>query len=122
MPPKKIALISDAWDPQVNGVVTTFKNIIPLLNKKNYVNIEFSTLKFFNIIQSDAIKRISIFSNKSSRQVALEISDNQITITTEDPENITSGNIVNIEGMQDITNNVINIHKNEKGYSSIKIL
>ena len=29
MPPKKIALISDAWDPQVNGVVTTFKNIIP---------------------------------------------------------------------------------------------
>ena len=39
MPPKKIALISDAWDPQVNGVVTTFKNIIPLLNKKGfYVN------------------------------------------------------------------------------------
>ena len=36
MPPKKIALISDAWDPQVNGVVTTFKNIIPLLNKKGF--------------------------------------------------------------------------------------
>ena len=35
MPPKKIALISDAWDPQVNGVVTTFKNIIPLLNLNN---------------------------------------------------------------------------------------
>ena len=30
--------------------------------------------------------------------------------------------ISHIEGMQDITNNVINIHKNEKGYSSIKIL
>ena len=40
---------------------------------------------------ADAIKRISIFSNKSSRQVALEISNNQITITTEDPENITTG-------------------------------
>ena len=30
--------------------------------------------------------------------------------------------ISHIESMQDITNNVINIHKNEKGYSSIKIL
>ena len=30
--------------------------------------------------------------------------------------------ISHIESMQDITNNVINITKNEKGYSSIKIL
>ena len=40
---------------------------------------------------SASIKRVSIFSNKSSRQVALNISENTITITTEDPENITSG-------------------------------
>ena len=31
---KKIALISDAWVPQVNGVVTTFQSIIPILEKK----------------------------------------------------------------------------------------
>jgi len=30
--------------------------------------------------------------------------------------------ISHIESMQDFTDNVINIHKNEKGYSSIKIL
>ena len=30
--------------------------------------------------------------------------------------------ISHIESMQDITNNVININKNEKGYSSIKIM
>ena len=30
--------------------------------------------------------------------------------------------ISHIESMQDITNNVINIHKNERGYSSIKVL
>ena len=30
--------------------------------------------------------------------------------------------ISHIESMQDFTNNVINITKNEKGYSSIKIL
>jgi len=40
---------------------------------------------------ADAIKRVSIFSNKASKQVALNISENNITISTEDPENITSG-------------------------------
>ena len=40
---------------------------------------------------TDAIKRISIFSNKASRQIALELSENRMTITTEDPENITTG-------------------------------
>ena len=39
----------------------------------------------------EAIKRVSIFSNKSSRQISLKISDNNIIISTEDPENITSG-------------------------------
>ena len=39
----------------------------------------------------EAIKRVSIFSNKSSKQVALNITENNLIITTEDPENITSG-------------------------------
>ena len=33
---KKIALISDAWVPQVNGVVTTFQSIIPILENKGF--------------------------------------------------------------------------------------
>ena len=40
---------------------------------------------------SDAIKRVSIFSNKASKQVALNISEKNMIISTEDPENITSG-------------------------------
>ena len=40
---------------------------------------------------TESIKRVSIFSNKASKQVALNISENNITISTEDPENITSG-------------------------------
>ena len=40
---------------------------------------------------AEAIKRVSIFSNKLSRQVALELSENSIIISTEDPENITTG-------------------------------
>ena len=42
-------------------------------------------------IFADAVKRVSIFSNKASRQIALELDGNQVTITTEDPENITTG-------------------------------
>jgi len=42
-------------------------------------------------IFTDAIKRVSIFSNKASKQVSLSISDNELLITTEDSENITSG-------------------------------
>ncbi len=42
-------------------------------------------------IFTEAVKRVSIFSNKASKQVALNISENNLIITTEDPENITSG-------------------------------
>ena len=60
-----------------------YEGVIPKENTK--------TLVINKEAFSDAIKRVSIFSNKSSRQVSLEISDNQITIKTEDPENITTG-------------------------------
>ena len=33
---KKIALVSDAWVPQVNGVVRTFQSIIPILENKGF--------------------------------------------------------------------------------------
>jgi len=60
-----------------------YEGVIPKDNTK--------TLIVDKDLFAEAIKRVSIFSNKSSRQVALNISENNITITTEDPENITSG-------------------------------
>ena len=38
----------------------------------------------------DSVKRVSIFSNKTTKQIALTISKEEITVTTEDAENITS--------------------------------
>jgi DNA polymerase-3 subunit beta len=38
-----------------------------------------------------SVKRVSIFSNKSTKQIALSLAANKITISTEDPENITTG-------------------------------
>jgi DNA polymerase-3 subunit beta len=49
------------------------------------------TLIINRISFTEAIKRVSIFSNKLSRQVALELSEKTVTISTEDPENITTG-------------------------------
>lgn len=40
---------------------------------------------------ASSVKRVSIFSNKSTRQIALSLAANKITISTEDPENITTG-------------------------------
>ena len=36
---KKIALITDAWLPQINGVVNTFLSIIPRIEKKYIVKV-----------------------------------------------------------------------------------
>jgi DNA polymerase-3 subunit beta len=60
-----------------------FEGVIPKDNTK--------TLIINRISFTEAIKRVSIFSNKLSRQVALELSEKTVTISTEDPENITTG-------------------------------
>ena len=36
---KKIALVTDAWLPQINGVVNTFLGIIPRIEKKYIVKV-----------------------------------------------------------------------------------
>ena len=76
----------------VNTTITTrtiqdsypdYESVIPKDNQKTLI---IDKERF-----SSAIKRVSIFSNKSSRQIALELSENHMKITTEDPENITTG-------------------------------
>ena len=68
-------IIKDPY-PDYEGVIPRDNEKTLIINKNNF---------------TEAIKRVSIFSNKASRQIALELSDNKMTITTEDPENITTG-------------------------------
>ena len=68
-------IIKDPY-PDYEGVIPTDNTNTLVVNKENF---------------SEAIKRVAIFSNKSSRQVSIELSENRMTITTEDPENITTG-------------------------------
>ena len=68
-------IIKDPY-PDYEGVIPKDNTKTLIVNRKSF---------------TEAIKRVSIFSNKSSRQVALELSENSVTISTEDPENITTG-------------------------------
>ena len=68
-------IIKDPY-PDYEGVIPKDNTKTLIINRDNF---------------TEAIKRVSIFSNKSSRQVSLELSENSVTISTEDPENITSG-------------------------------
>ena len=67
--------IKDSY-PDYNGVIPKDNSKTLIVNKNNF---------------TDAIKRVSIFSNKTSRQISLELSENSMIISTEDPENITTG-------------------------------
>ncbi len=63
-----------------------YESVIPKENeKKIIVNKE-------DLLHS--VKRVSIFSNRSTKQITLNVEKNKILVTTEDPENITTGNEV----------------------------
>ena len=60
-----------------------YESIIPSDNNK--------IVKINNQDLLSAVKRVSIFSNRTTKQIALTFEKNTIIITTEDSENITSG-------------------------------
>jgi DNA polymerase-3 subunit beta len=60
-----------------------YENVIPKDNESEL------TINKNDLLGS--VKRVSIFSNKSTKQIALSLDINKITISTEDPENITTG-------------------------------
>ena len=62
----------------INEVFPDYESVIPTDNKK--------TLKVEKNTVLGAIRRVSIFSNKSTHQVAFNISKDKILIHTEDPE------------------------------------
>ena len=86
MQPKKIALISDAWVPQVNGVVTTFQSVIPLLEKKGF-EIKILHPEMFNNFSYPWYKEIKIsFNTKTvTEKFFKEFNPDIVHIMTEGP-------------------------------------
>ncbi len=86
MQPKKIALISDAWVPQVNGVVTTFQSVIPILEKKGF-EIKILHPQMFNNFSYPRYKEIKISYNtkKVTEKFFKEFNPDIVHIMTEGP-------------------------------------
>jgi DNA polymerase III subunit beta len=62
--------------PDYESIIPSDNDKIAVLNKNELLS---------------AVKRVSIFSNRTTRQIALTFENNNTIITTEDPENITTG-------------------------------
>lgn len=62
--------------PDYESIIPSDNDKIAILNKNDLFS---------------AVKRVSIFSNRTTRQIALTFDNNKVVVTTEDPENITSG-------------------------------
>ena len=60
-----------------------YESVIP---KDNYFKLLIDKNDLAN-----SVKRVSIFSNKSTKQIALSLDTNKLIVSTEDPENITTG-------------------------------
>jgi glycosyltransferase involved in cell wall biosynthesis len=82
---KKIVLITDAWHPQINGVVTTYKNIIQ--NLPDDVSIEIIHPGLFRTISVPGYKEIklSLCSKKSMHKHLIQHPDAYYHIATEGP-------------------------------------
>jgi glycosyltransferase involved in cell wall biosynthesis len=81
---KTILIITDNLPDQINGVVTTYKNIEKLAAKDNY-KIVYITPQDFNYIDCPGYKEIKIAYPKNLGKKIKEINPNYIHIATEGP-------------------------------------
>ena len=76
---KNISLFSKI----IKDTYPDYEKVIPLDNNKT-LTVEKKNL-------TEAIKRVSIFSNRATKQITFNISSNRLELTTEDAENAASG-------------------------------
>lgn len=83
---KKLLLVTDAWHPQVNGVVTVFANLIPLLEARGYKVslIEPSQFRTVSLPLYPEI-RLALFPKKHIRTLLRTQQFDAVHIATEGP-------------------------------------
>ncbi len=97
---KKIAIITDAWHPQVNGVVTTYAKIIPILEKRGYA-VSVIHPGFFRTIPLPFYPeiRLAIFPRRKIRAMLDELKPNAIHIAVEGPLGVAARSICRKRGI-----------------------
>jgi len=86
---QKILIITDAWAPQVNGVVRTYQNIISILQKQGVeIKVIHPYLPQFNRLKFSAYPEIELVKNPWKMKALLrqcELENYNIHIATEGP-------------------------------------
>lgn len=83
---KKIIIVTDAWQPQVNGVVTVFESIIPILKEQGYsVTVIYPRLFLTIPLFFYPEIRLALFPYFSLRRMLTEANADHIHIATEGP-------------------------------------
>ena len=67
----------------INQKFPDYSSVIPMDNDKR---VRINKESFYS-----SVKRVSIFSNRSTNQINLHFNENKLTISTSDPENVSSG-------------------------------
>jgi glycosyltransferase involved in cell wall biosynthesis len=97
---KKLLLVTDAWHPQVNGVVTTFANLIPRLEAYDVsVSIIHPGMFFSLPVPGYSEIRLSLFSRKTIRRTIEEVQPDFVHIATEGPLGWTARSLCTKQGL-----------------------
>lgn len=83
---KRILIVTDAWHPQVNGVVRTMQNVIDHLRARQF-EVRTITPDMFYTVPLPVYPefQLSLFSARKIRQIVDEFEPDAIHISTEGP-------------------------------------
>jgi glycosyltransferase involved in cell wall biosynthesis len=85
--PKRILIVTDAWRPQVNGVVTTLEQTARALSRANGFELRFVTPDQFRTVPMPSYPeiRLSLFASRQVRKTIDSFAPDAIHIATEGP-------------------------------------
>ena len=82
----RVVIVTDAWEPQVNGVITTLKNTAKVLESKGH-EVHFITPQYFKTMPTPTYPeiRLSLFPYPKLKRMMQEFQPNAVHIATEGP-------------------------------------
>ncbi len=97
---KRLTIVTDAWHPQVNGLVTTYDHIIALLEKRGYTVTVIHPGLFKTIpLPSYPEIRLSLFPRKRLRAMIEQHAPDAIHVAVEGPLGIATRSICRSKGI-----------------------
>ena len=82
----RVVIVTDAWDPQVNGVINTLKHTAKVVEAKGH-EVHFITPQYFKTVPTPTYPeiRLSLFPYRKLKKMMEELQPNAVHIATEGP-------------------------------------